>query len=124
MNKRNTSNKRNSLQIAGWGTYGLEIIGSSTPHKDDFFRADVGVSRLDAAVKSGATFLFVYVNNGTRAFAIPAHTLQEACICHNVSINSNGTPRYKQYINYKRALICKNASTDSAVAAFDNIVNS
>lgn len=114
--------KRNSLHVTGWGTFGLEIIGSSTPHKDDYFRADVSVERLDAAVRAGATFLFVYVNNGTRAFAIPAHTLQEACISHNVSINTNGTPRYELYINYKQALICKNASTDSAVAAFDNIV--
>lgn len=121
MKKQTSRRKRNSLQVNSWGTFGLEIIGSSTPHKDDFFRADVSVARLDEAVKSGSTFLFVYVNNGTRAFAIPAHTLQAACISHNVSINTNGTPRYELYINHKQAVICKNASLDGKIAEFSDL---
>lgn len=121
MKNQTTRRKRNYLQVNSWGSFGLEIIGSSTPHKDDYFRADVSVARLDEAVKSGATFLFVYVNNGTRAFAIPAHTLQSACISHNVSINTNGTPRYELYINHKQAVICKNASLDGKIAEFSDL---
>lgn len=116
--KHKANRGRNSLQMSAWGTFGLEIIGSSTPHKEAYFRADVSVERLESAVKAGASFIFVYVNNGTRAFAIPAHYLHEACISHNVSVNRNGTPRYELYINHKKALICKNAGPEGMIAAF------
>lgn len=116
--------RRNSLQVGAWGAFQLEVIGSSTPYKEpDFFRADVGIERLQDAVQAGATFIFVYVNNGTRAFSIPAHTLLEACRSHNVSVNTNGTHRYSLYINHVQGVICKNTGPDGFIASFDNSVN-
>lgn len=124
---RSIAGKRASVNIAAWGTFALEVIGSaaSDKNKTGYFRADVGVERLKAAVESGATFLFVHVSGSiTRAFAISAYALQRACSERNVSINNNGTPRYELYINYRKGEICKNAGPDGFVVAFDNIVNS
>lgn len=124
---RSVATKRASLNIAAWGTFALEVIGSaaSDKNKTGYFRSDVGVERLKAAVESGATFLFVHVAGSiTRAFAISSYALQQACSAHKVSINNNGTPRYELYINYRKGEICKNAGSDGFVAAFDNIVNS
>ncbi|MEE1265736.1 MAG: hypothetical protein UHH87_05555 [Akkermansia sp.] len=118
---------RASVNIAAWGTFALEVIGSaaSDKNKTGYFRSDVGVARLKAAVESGATFLFVHVSGSiTRAFAISAYALHRACSERNVSINNNGTPRYELYINYRKGEICKNAGPDGFVVAFDNIVNS
>lgn len=124
---RSIAGKRASVNIAAWGTFALEVIGSaaSDKNKTGYFRADVGVARLKAAVEFGATFLFVHVSGSiTRAFAISAYALQRACSECNVSINNNGTPRYELYINYRKGEICKNAGPDGFVVAFDNIVNS
>lgn len=124
---RSVATKRASLNIAAWGTFALEVIGSaaSDKNKTGYFRSDVGVERLKAAVESGATFLFVHVSGSiTRAYSISAYTLQQACSAHKVSINNNGTPRYELYINYRKGEICKNAGADGFVVAFDNIVNS
>ncbi len=127
LSARSVATKRASVNIAAWGTFALEVIGSaaSDKNKTGYFRSDVGVERLKAAVESGATFLFVHVSGSrTRAFAISAYALQRACSVHKVSINNNGTPRYELYINYRKGEICKNAGPDGFVAAFDNIVNS
>lgn len=124
---RPIAGKRASVNIAAWGTFALEVIGSaaSDKNKTGYFRADVGIERLKSAAESGATFLFVHVAGSiTRAFAISAYTLQQACLAHKVSVNYNGTPRYELYINYRKGQICKNAGPDGFVADFDNTVNS
>lgn len=124
---RAVAGKRASVNIAAWGTFALEVIGSAASDKDKtgYFRADVGIERLKSAVESGATFLFVHVAGSiTRAFAVSAYALQQACSVHNVTVNNNGTPRYELYINYRKGEICKNAGPDGFIAAFDHIVNS
>lgn len=108
----------NSIQFESNYALNLEIIAGCTPMPGypDFWRADVGLKRLQKAAEHHASFVFVFIKEKvTHAFGISASELLKACEQSDVSINSNGTPRYSLHIHYSTGVIYKSPSLNTPV---------
>lgn len=82
----------------------------------DFWRADVGIERLEKAAEQYGSFVFVFLKDRvTHTYGISASELLSACRNQSVSINSGGTPRYQLYILYKSGEVFKSASRSNFV---------
>ena len=108
----------NSIQFESSFCHNLEIIAGGTPMPEhpDFWRADVGIERLEKAAAEYGVFVFVFQKDrATHAYGISACELLAACKEQGVSVNTSGTPRYQLYIIYKSGEVFKSASRSNFV---------